>query len=233
MPPARLFRRRCAAPLLVATLALGPAAAALAADDPCADLPPPTVKLNRLEDPVALDTHYPYKVLGTLAATPPRPGTRILGLTRGNASVRMTMKLSLTVDGRRRWACATPQLTVDFGFRPLTVYVAREFAPGSCAYQQIHEHEQRHVRAYQEHARAIEAEIAAALRERFAAPCPWYGAADELPARLQREIDERWLPYVKRRLGEVESAQREIDSAEEYARVAASCDGAIRRVVER
>lgn len=46
---------------------------------------------------------------------------------------------------------------------------------------------------------------------------------------LQKELDERWLPYVQREIAKVEPAQALIDTPEEYDRVANACDGEIRK----
>lgn len=117
-----------------------------------------------------------------------------------------------------------------YGFSPMTVYVAREFPPGSCAYREIHAHEMRHVRAYQDHLKAIEKPIADALQARFAGTAPWRGPKGEANARLQQELQERWVPYVKREINKVDAAQALIDTPEEYARVAESCNGEVRRL---
>ena len=134
------------------------------------------------------------------------------------------------LDASGRWECASPQITVRYGFSPMTVYVAREFPPGSCAYREIHAHEMRHVRAYQDHLKAIEKPIADALQARFAGTAPWRGPKGEANARLQQELQERWVPYVKREINKVDAAQALIDTPEEYARVAESCNGEVRRL---
>ena len=126
-----------------------------------------------------------------------RPGRQVLGLTRGSASVRLAVSSPSVVSADGRWECASPQLTVRYGFSPMTVYVAREFPPGSCAYREIHEHEMRHVRAYQAHLKAIEKTLADALQARFAGTGPWRGPKGETNARLQAELQERWVPFVK------------------------------------
>ena len=97
-------------------------------------------------------------------------------------------------------------------------------------YREIHEHEMRHVRAYQAHLKAIEKTLADALQARFAGTGPWRGPRGETNARLQAELQERWVPFVKREINKVDAAQALIDTPEEYARVAASCGGEIRRL---
>lgn len=211
-------------PVALALLALAlPARAA----DPCEELPKPSVTVKRLETPLALNTTYSYRSLTNLGAARARPGQQVLGLTRGNATARFASNTPSIVDSGKRWECASPQIVLSYGFSPLTVYVAREFPPGSCAHKEIHEHEMRHVQAYLKHQADIEKSVADTLNARFATGAPWRGAAGEVTARLQDELNERWLPYVQRELRKVEAAQAVIDSDEEYERVANACAGEI------
>ena len=55
----------------------------------------------------------------------------------------------------------------------------------------------------------------------------WRSPAGQIAGYLQRELDERWIPYVQREIAKVEAAQALIDTAEEYDRVANACDGEI------
>lgn len=214
--------------LLLPALSL-PAVAA----DPCAELPKPSVTVKTLEAPLALNTSYGYRSLTNLGASQARPGQQVLGLTRGNATARFTANTPSIVDGGKRWECASPQIVLSYGFSPMTVYVAREFPPGSCAHKEIHEHEMRHVEAYRKHQADIEKTLADTLKARFATGEPWRGPAGQSNARLQDELNERWLPYVQRELRKVDAAQALIDTDEEYARVANACDGEITKRLQR
>ncbi|WP_051281720.1 hypothetical protein [Azovibrio restrictus] len=222
-------RRPLPAPGLAALL-LGVLAGAAQAD-PCADLPPASVTLERLEVPASSHHRHGLEALQKLGAQASRPGHLVLGLTRGQAVVSYEVKLPRLLDASGRWECASPQLTLRYGYRPITIYVAREFPPGSCAHKEILAHEQRHVEAYQAHARRIEAEIRATLQSRFAGQGPWRGPAHQIPEQLRQELEQRWVPYVKLMLDQVEPIQRAIDTPEEYTRVAASCDGEIARAL--
>src|SRR5574343_776129 len=154
----------------------------LAQADPCDELPKPAVTVKRIESTVAIKTTYTYRSLNNLGGALNRPNHQILGLTRGNGAARFELKLLALSDQSGRWECASPQITLTYGFAPLTVYVAREFPSGSCAYKEIHEHEQRHVKTYQDHAAAIEAGLIKTLTDRFAGTQPWRGAPGETAA---------------------------------------------------
>ncbi|HOL65355.1 MAG TPA: hypothetical protein PLB97_08510 [Accumulibacter sp.] len=197
--------------------------------DPCLRLPLPTVSVKRLEEDVALNVEYGYKSLGVLAAALARPGKQILGLTRGNAVVKFESRSPTLRDRNGQWECASPQVVVSYGFSPLTIYVANEFPKGSCAWREIYEHEMRHVSTYRQHVVNIEAALTESLQRRFVNSGIWRGPAGQFNINLQQEMNERWLPYIKREIARVEAAQAVIDTPEEYARVAESCQGEVKR----
>jgi hypothetical protein len=228
-PPPPLVSYRLplrAAGCLLAVLLAGPGRA-----DPCEQLAKPSVKVERLESQVTLNTSYSYKALNNLGAALTRPGQQVLGLTRGLASANLAAYTPTIVDSSGRWECGSPQITLRYGFSPITVYVAREFPPGSCAYREIYEHEMRHVRTYQEHIASIEQTLTETLNARFATGAVWRGEVGELAPRLQRELNQRWLPMVRREIRRGEAAQALIDSDAEYQRVANACNGEIRKVI--
>lgn len=199
--------------------------------DQCDQLPPPSVTLKRLDEPVNLDTSYSYKSITVLGSTLHRPENRVLGLTRGTARVRFETKTALIVDRTGRYECSSPQLVVTYGFSPMTVYVAKEFSKGSCAYNEIYQHELRHVKTHQDHLVSIEKELAETLNRRFATGSPWRSSVGQTRLALERELNERWIPYITREMERVESAQALIDTPEEYARVADACNGEIKRII--
>jgi hypothetical protein len=199
--------------------------------DACESLAPPSVTINRLEEPITLNTSYNYKSITVLGSSEHRPAKQVLGLTRGNATVKFTVQVSSIADHSGRWECSSPKIAVSFGYSPITVYVASEFAAGSCAYNEIYQHEMRHVKAYQAHLLGIEPDISETLKRRFATRAPWRGPVGQTRSMLEKEMHERWLPYIKREIERVEAAQALIDSPEEYARAGESCNGEIKRLI--
>ncbi|MBS1138621.1 MAG: hypothetical protein H6R13_74 [Proteobacteria bacterium] len=199
------------------------------AADPCDELPIPSVTVKRLEERITYNTTYGFRSLTNLGASQNRPGRQVLGLTRGNATVSFASNSPAIIDPSGRWECASPQITMTFGFTPVTVYVAKEFPQGTCAYKEIHEHEMRHFKTYQDHMASIEKALNETLSNRFATGKVWRGPAGQTAALLKKELDERWLPYVQREIQKVEAAQALIDTSEEYERVADACDGEIKK----
>jgi len=200
--------------------------------DECDRLPKPSVTVKRFEEPFVLDTNYGYKEIAHLGEALARPGRQILGLTRVKAIARFAINTSLYVDRTGRWECASPQITVTYGFSPMTVYVAKEFPEGSCAYREIYKHELRHVQIYRSHLASIEKGLLDTLNSRFATEGPWRGPAGQTQSRLQQELNDRWLPYIQQEINRGEAAQAHIDTAEEYARVADSCNGEIKKRID-
>jgi hypothetical protein len=211
--------------LLLLALA-GPAGA-----DPCDQLPKPSVTVQRIEVPITYNTEYSFRALNTIAAELARPGRHVLGLTRGNAMVSFASNSPSITDARGRWECASPQITLRYGFNPMTVYVAREFPRGTCAYREIHDHEMRHVETYQRHIVALEKELTEALNARFAADKVWRGPVGQAGRLIQQEFDTRWAPYVQQQIRRADEAQAKIDTAAEYERVANACNGEIKKVL--
>ena len=221
----------CPNKLIAGLICLSSALPAAAADE-CERLAPPSVTLRRLPEKFSINTRHDHREITHLASELARPGTRVLGLTRGTATVRMEVRSHSYVDRSGRWECTSPKIVVTYGYDPMTVYIAREFPEQTCAYNEIFEHELRHVKTYQKHLVAIEGELTETLRRRFATGTPWRGPVGNTHAMLQREIDDRWLPYIKREISKVEAAQAMVDTPDEYERVSKSCNGEIRRRIK-
>ena len=198
--------------------------------DECDRLPKPTVTLKRIDEHVTVDTNYSYKELARMASPLAKPGTRLLGLTRGKATVQFAISVPALVEQGGHWLCASPQVVVTFGLRPMTVYIAKEVPAGSCAFDEIYRHELRHVRAYQEHLARIEGTLERTLLRRFGTESPWRNPPTDTRTQLAREMKERWLPYVRDEINRGEADQELIDTPEEYARVADSCNGEVKKL---
>ena len=203
-------------------------AAPLWADD-CEQLPKPSVMVRKIDEKLLYNQHYSYQSLTNIGASIATPSRLILGLTRGNLVVSFATRLPSYLEPSGRWECSSPQITMTYGISPITVYVAKEFPEGSCAYKEILEHEMRHVKTYQTHATEIEKLLLERLNARFSTGGPWRGPLGETRAKLQQELDERWLPFVQREFKRVDAAQALIDTADEYERVANACNGEIKK----
>ena len=199
----------------------------------CEQLPKPSVSIKRLENSsISYNTEYGYRLLTSIGGEKVRPGSQVLGLTRTNSLAQFSVSTPSFKDAAERYECASPQITLTLGFKPMTVYVGKEFPVGSCAYQEILEHEMRHVKAYQEHVAKIEEALQADLNRRFATDSVWRGVPGTSNTRVSKELDERWLPYINRELQKVDVAQALIDAPEEYARLSNACNGEVKQLMK-
>lgn len=220
--------RRAFLPCASLLLAAGPAWS----DDltACQQLPKPTVTVKLMDHNINLNTGYSYRQLTTLGGEKVRPGRQVLGLTRANSLAQFALNMPGYRDAAERYECASPQITLTLGFKEMTVYVGKEFPNGSCAYKEIFDHEMRHVKAYQEHVSKVEKTIQEDITRRFATGEFWRGPAGAGFARVSKELDERWLPYVNREFRKVDQAQALIDTPAEYARLSNACNGEIKKL---
>ena len=67
------------------------------------------------------------------------------------------------------------------------------------------------------------------LRPCFTPPVPGRSVEPKSPLPPPLRL-LRWVPFVKREINKVDATQALIDTPEEYARVAASCGGEIRKL---
>ncbi len=151
-----------------------------------------------MESPIQTDYQRSTLALKAMSDRYADPRSVVLGLTQGKAFASAKVGSKLLRDATGRWECATHQVSIEIGYKPITIYVGREFPEGSCAFKEVHGHEMRHARIYLDHARSILPEIDAALRQRFLGSDPVRGPAGSTQERIQKELADRWLPYVKR-----------------------------------
>lgn len=216
--------------LLVLISLFASATRAFGAD--CSELPPTSVEVKLLDSPIQTNFRFSYKALKGMSDKYAQVNTEVLGLTTGKAVARVSTQSSVIPDRSGRWECASHQIKIAFGFDPLIVYVGREFPKDSCGFNEIYAHEQRHAKIYQDHARALATEINDTLQQRFEQTEPMRGPAGTIRAKVQQELQERWMPYIQRMLAKAEADQRDVDTREEYERVMASCNGEIRKIVQ-
>ncbi|MGC2854069.1 hypothetical protein ACM64Y_01235 [Novispirillum sp. DQ9] len=126
------------------------AGSALAAVCP-GDLPPPTVALTVERGAMRIDHTLDPAEIGAVrarlngAAVQPRPG-RTVGLTvaalRIGKATRGRLLPAIDQDGL---CVQVTHVDLRVGFLDQTVYVPRSYAPGSCEYEAVLEHERAHV----------------------------------------------------------------------------------------
>ncbi len=191
-------------------------------------LRPARVRVVQEPTSISYDLSKSIRDLNALAPAYVR-GKHTLGLTRTEMKTSIQWEGNYLVDSQSGRACMRPNFTIRLSVSPQTVYIAREFALGSCAYKHIAEHELRHVQANQRQleqvAKQFDAELQAAFGSRI-----FYGTQKELRAQLQTAVEQDWFPAIKEHLAKVESVHEDIDSPQEYANNLKVCGGDIARV---
>jgi hypothetical protein len=135
----------------------------------------------------------------------------------------------LTFDRTQNVGCLRPRIVVELALRS-TVYVAREFAPGSCAHEAIREHEMRHVRANEHAFEAAAAHLEQQMLAHFDGRI-FYGDVQAMLAELEASVESVWLPAVRGKFNEVERVHAAIDSPQEYAGNRTICQGEVVHVL--
>jgi len=196
----------------------------------CEDTISKTVSvLTAQQNGYTIDTHLPYKALTVMKGVA-RANTWVLGLTKTDSQVKIALAGPMLQDPVSGYECVAPQIAVSLTYAPVVIYIGREFAPGTCAYDEILAHELRHMKTYMEHLPRVEKIVRAALAKRFEAR-PLYAPSGTAKAALAREIDTGWLPYIKAEMRKVEVLQAAIDSPQEYARLGKACNGEIQNIL--
>lgn len=189
-----------------------------------------SVQLTSSTPGYSIDDSVSYRALTQMKGRTARRAW-VLGLTRAESHAAIRTSGSILEDRAAAYECITPQINVELSYAPITVYVGREFRPGTCAYNHILQHELRHVRSYLDHMAVVERTVRSALEQRFRSQ-PLYAPRGQSNALLGREIDARWIPYIKSELGKVEARQAAIDSPAEYARLSRICKGEVQSILK-
>lgn len=158
-------------------------------------------------------------------------GTAVLGTTEAAFSLVMQSKLNTRVAPASGQSCSRLDLAVVVSMRHHTVHIAREFKPGTCAYDKVRQHEYLHVAlnnaALHEAADALQLEMRQFFGNRV-----FYGDPTTLHGQLRDALDTHWVPRLQQLKEEVLSEHDDIDSVDEYASNQTDCDGEIPRVLQ-
>ncbi len=185
--------------------------------------------LTAQDNGYSIDNTQSYQALTALKGKAPS-NAYVLGLTRAQGRLSIGLDGALIRDPLSGYECVAPKVDVQLYYTPIVIYVGREFVPGTCAYQEILAHEMRHLKAYRDHLPKVEATVRKALAKRFDKQ-PLYARTGQANASLKREIDTGWMPYMKRELASVETAQALIDTPAEYARLSRVCKGEVQSLI--
>ena len=191
-------------------------------DTRCAKLPAP--RFDVVAAPVSFerDDTRPIAELtvksGSALAT-----HRTMGLTSAMFGQSTDIDLHVVDDRRGSRACGTPTVRVELSMQPMTVFIAREVAETPCQRDATLEHEMRHVEVFREVLGEAARELEREFPDAIGAELRRAANAAELQQRLILAVRDYLAQFMKDWQRVLDARQREVDSAEEYARVAAAC----------
>lgn len=238
------FLRRVITPTVIAVL-IGVATSANAAqpsakaegDFSCRSYPDIAVNVMPVFDEAKLDLRYNLAGIQSLSQKTKHKIPHYESVTLGVASYHPLMQFYIPIiqhlmpDGS---FCARAQhVDARIGFKDVTIYIASEFPQGSCDYQAVLIHEQKHIEVnrqlLKEYVPKIQSRLEQYLKINGMFMVPNEAYADKLlREKLSKVMDE----ITQEMSQENQKRQRLVDSPQEYAKNNTVCNGHIARVVK-
>jgi hypothetical protein len=192
------------------------------------DRPPTGTVVESRDSGYRVDNSLSWRTLTRIK--PEGGGGVVLGLTRAESRVAISVEGAIVASPDTPEECLLPRIHVSLSYPAIVIYVGSEFVPGSCAYREILAHEMRHLKAYVDFLPKVERRVRATLGRRFDAR-PVYAARGQSLGRVRAELDERWMPFIKRDMAQAKALQAAIDSTGEYARLSKVCQGEVQSLI--
>ena len=152
------------------------------------------------------------------------PWYRPIGLTTAKLSSNYSTRVSV----RRATGGYCAYLTegrVEVGYSEATIYIARRYAEGTCAYRVIREHELKHLAANRETLAAYKPQIEKALRQLVRAkPGVFVHRKAKAETAYLLTMRERLEPILQQMEAERNRRHAKLDSADSYKREQAKCE---------
>lgn len=154
------------------------------------------------------------------------PSNRVLGVTASNLRAGTSTRYGhrpLEGEGTCFWV---DRIEVTLRYQALDIYIASDYAPGSCQYQAILSHENKHAAVAQSQLDDYVQVIRSVLTS-LAIPKPLeprlVGSVSAAQEQTQATIQTLLQPVLSQLRKSMEKAQKQIDTAAEYRRVETQC----------
>jgi hypothetical protein len=191
-------------------------------DTRCAKLPAPRVDV--VIAPVSFDRDDTRAIAELTVKSGSALAThRTMGLTTAMFGQSTDIDLHVVDDRRGSRACGTPTVRVELSMQPMTVFIAREVAETPCQREATLQHEMKHVEVFREVLDEAAGELEREFPDAIGAELRRAANAAELQQRLILSVRDYLAQFMKDWQRVLDARQREVDSPEEYARVAAAC----------
>ena len=119
--------------------------------------------------------------------------------------------------------CLRPIVDVRLAFEPMTVFITKEQAQGSCQFDVTMRHEMQHVMVYSTFLDSAASDVERYLREHFGNRIYYFESAEAAQKEMNEETSKRIGPFVEEEMNRVRSLQAPLDTPEEYLRLERSC----------
>ncbi len=161
---------------------------------------------------------------GSADASARMSGRRVHGLTHSSLGYHLQASFDLQGLPDGTWCLWPRATTADLGYTDTTVYVARDYAAGTCAFEAVLAHEEEHVAintsVVDDHAPRLRTTLAALTRQGF----PLAGRDPEsLRAQAQGMLDSGFRDALTPLLNERSRRNAAIDSEHGYRTLNARC----------
>lgn len=161
---------------------------------------------------------------GTADASARMSGRRIHGLTHSSLGYHLQASFDLQGLADGTWCLWPRAITTELGYTDTTVYIARDYAAGTCAFEAVLAHEEEHVAintaVVDDHAPRLRTTLAALARQDF----PLAGRDPEiLRARAQAMLDSGFRDALTPLLTDRSHRNAAIDSEPSYRTLNARC----------
>lgn len=199
-------------------LLFGLAFAAADALASCAVPPEPAViSVDYSEARLTIDESQPWSYLAGLVGKSPNGHQHVYGLTHAEPGYQVRITPRFGKDWRGGAGCALADIAVTLQLTELKIYLARDI-PDPCRREIVREHENEHVRVWQQYMRIGARLMTVALRQELAQPRHYEnaaGAEEDLFARGKTVLEAKFAELA----ADVRRAQQEIDTPASYAQL--------------
>jgi hypothetical protein len=138
--------------------------------------------------------------------------------------------MHLVEDPLSNRACMRPAIRMLVAHGGQQVFVAREFQPGSCAFNEVLEHENTHASANRDQLALSALQLRSTLKSTLGNRV-FYGTRKELERQLTEAVNEYWIPMARLKFSQSSPVHAEIDSHEGYRSVLERCRGEFAQVL--
>ena len=191
----------------------------------CAKALPPT-RVEVVALPADHDTDFTrsYAEL-TRMGVEAEANERVIGLTRARIGHAATITMVGIEEPGTRRVCVRPEIRVELSLTPMTVFVGREFREDACRRSAIIEHELKHVAVYRDALAAMTGEARDEIARAYGNTVMLFANRDEAQREIETALTGYLGPLLERATREVRRRQADVDTPDEYARVAGACGG--------